>query len=174
MKVLIADNNQSVITAVEEYDPTFEFAYGNPLAFDIDAVVSPANTRGIMSGGFDGVLRRFFGAAIEVKARSFLDENPLDVGQAVAIRTSHETIKWLILAPTVNFIGNGFSGGATISYSCGFNAVMAASKAGAQKLGMTGLGTGVGGLDIRKSIRHQCDGIEDALFDLRNMHKNPN
>ena len=40
-------------------------------------------------------------------------------------------------------------------------------KAGATCLGMTGLGTGAGGLNIRKAIFQQCDGIEDALTDLR-------
>ena len=70
MKVLIADNNRSVITAVEQYDPTFDFRVGNPLAYDIDAVVSPANTKGIMNGGFDAVLRRFFGTIIEVQSKA--------------------------------------------------------------------------------------------------------
>jgi len=167
MKVLIADNNRAVVTAVEQYDPTFDIAFGNPLAFDIDAVVSPANTKGIMNGGFDAALRRFFGTIIEVKARRFLDQHLLDVGQAAAIRTTHKKIKWLIIAPTVSIKGNGFSGRDTVAYACGFNAVMAAHKVGAQSLGMTGLGTGAGALDIRHAIQQQCDGIEDALTDLR-------
>ena len=54
------------------------------MAYDIDAVVSPANTKGIMNGGFDAVLRRFFGTIIEVRARQYLEKHPLDVGQAAA------------------------------------------------------------------------------------------
>jgi len=166
MKVLIADNNRAVVTAVKQYDPTFDIAFGNPLAFDIDAVVSPANTKGIMNGGFDAALRRFFGTVIEVRARRFLDEYPLDVGQAAAIKTTHEKVKWLIIAPTVSIKGNGFSGNDTVAYACGYNSVIAASRAGATSLGMTGLGTGAGALDIRHAIKQQCDGIEDALYDI--------
>ena len=166
MKVLLADNSRAVVTAVEQYDPTFDIAFGNPLAFDIDAVVSPANTKGIMNGGFDAALRRFFGTIIEVRARRFLDEHPLDVGQAAAIKTTHEKIKWLIIAPTVSIKGNGFSGKDTVAYACGYNSVIAANRAGATSLGMTGLGTGAGALDIRHAIKQQCDGIEDALYDI--------
>ncbi len=52
MDVLIADLKPSVITAVEECNPSFDFELGDPLAYDIDAVVSPANTKGIMNGGW--------------------------------------------------------------------------------------------------------------------------
>jgi len=171
MKVLIADNNKSVVSVAQNYDPTFDVTYGNPLAFDIDAVVSPANTKGIMNGGFDAVLRRFFGTQIEVKARRFLDQNPLDVGQAAAIKTSHKIIKWLVITPTVSIKGNGFSGRETVAYACAYNAVVVAHSVGVERLGMTGLGTGVGGLNISDAIKQQCDGIEDALYDLKSVTK---
>ena len=45
--------------------------------------------------------------------------------------------------------------------------VLAASNVGAVCLGMTGLGTGAGGLSVREAIFQQCDGIEDALSDLK-------
>ena len=166
MKVIIADHNKSTISSMEELCPSFEVQLGNPLAFDIDAVVSPANTKGIMNGGFDAVLRRFFGTIIEVRARQYLEKHPLDVGQAAAIKMSHKTIGWLIISPTVSIKGNGFSGNDTVAYACGYNSVIAANRAGATSLGMTGLGTGAGALDIRHAIKQQCDGIEDALYDI--------
>ena len=43
---------------------------------------------------------------------------------------------------------------------------MCAYKAGVKVLGLTGFGTGAGGLSIRDAIYQQCDGIEDALFDI--------
>jgi len=55
MKVLIADHNKSTIASINECNPSFEVEEGNPLAFDIDAVVSPANTMGIMNGGYDAL-----------------------------------------------------------------------------------------------------------------------
>ena len=168
MKVLFADHSQPVITSAREYNPTFDIQLGNPLAFDIDAVVSPANTRGIMNGGFDAVLRSFFGTIIEYRVRARLRENPLDVGRACAVPTSHPKINKVIVTPTVSISGSGLSGHASVSYACGYNATMCAHNAGVKVLGLTGFGTGAGGLSVRDAIYQQFDGIEDALFDIKN------
>ena len=72
MKVLLADNQQKVITAFKECNSSSEVHLGNPLSFEIDAIVSPANSLGIMNGGFDAVLRRFFGLVIEYSVRQHL------------------------------------------------------------------------------------------------------
>lgn len=167
LKVIVADHNKSVLQALKDYDPTFEWHEGDPLAFDIDAVVSPANTAGIMNGGYDAVLRRFFGNTLEYRVRMSLKENPIAVGEARAIQTVNQKIKWLIVAPTVRVATDGLGSHSSVAYRCAYNSVICAFKAGADKLGMTGLGTGAGGLEIRKTIRQQCDGIEDALFDIR-------
>ena len=53
-----------------------------------------------------------------------------------------------------------------MSYSCAYNAVKAAHEKGVQYLGMTGLGSGVGGLDRRISAKQQVQGIEDALNEI--------
>ena len=74
MIVLIADHNKSTIASIEELNPSFQVELGDPLAFDIDAVVSPANTKGIMNGGYDAVLRRYFGLAIEYSVRQHLEK----------------------------------------------------------------------------------------------------
>ena len=39
MDILIADNKKAVITAAGKCNPSFDIELGNPLAFDIDAVV---------------------------------------------------------------------------------------------------------------------------------------
>ena len=74
MIVLIADHNKSTIASIEELNPSFQVELGDPLAFDIDAVVSPANTKGNMNGGYDAVLRRYFGLAIEYSVRQHLEK----------------------------------------------------------------------------------------------------
>ena len=78
----------------------------------------------------------------------------------------HSKVEWLIVTPTVSVTGEGFSGHASVSYSCAYNAVKAAHEKGVQYLGMTGLGSGVGGLDRRISAKQQVQGIEDALRDV--------
>jgi O-acetyl-ADP-ribose deacetylase (regulator of RNase III) len=167
MKVLIADHNKSTVTSLEECDPSFDIELGNPLAFDIDAVVSPANTKGIMNGGYDAVLRRFFGVTIEYLVQQYLEKFNIDVGQAIAVKTGHPKVHWLIVTPTVSVTGEGLSGDESISYACAYNAIKVAHEKNVKYLGMTGLGSGVGGLDRRISARHQVQGIEDALSEIK-------
>ena len=167
MKVIIADHNKFVQQALKDYDPTFEWHEGTPLAFDIDAVVSPANTAGIMNGGYDAALRRHFGNTLEYRVRMSIKEKPIPVGEARAIQTVDPKVKWLIVAPTVSIAADGLSGHESVSYAAAYKSVIAASQVGARCLGMTGLGTGAGGLKIREAIFQQCDGIEDALADIK-------
>ena len=166
MKIIIADHNKSTISSINECNPSFEVEEGNPLAFDIDAVVSPANTMGIMNGGYDAVLRRYFGVGIEYTVRMYFDKFQLDVGEAIAVKTGHSKVEWLIVTPTVSVTGEGLSGHETVSYSCAYNAVKTAHQRGVKYLGMTGLGSGVGALDRRVSARQQVQGIEDALSEI--------
>ena len=163
MKVLIADHNNSTIASIEELNPSFEVELGDPLAFDIDAVVSPANTKGIMNGGYDAVLRRYFGIGIEYMVHQYLEKFKIDVGQAIAVKTGHPKVDWLIVSPTVSVSGEGLSGHTSVSYACAYNSVKVAIEKNVEYLGMTGLGTGVGGLDRREAARQQVKGIEDAL-----------
>ena len=163
MKVLIADHNKTTIASIEELNPSFEVELGDPLAFDIDAVVSPANTKGIMNGGYDAVLRRYFGIGIEYMVQQYLEKFKIDVGQAIAVKTGHPKVDWLIVSPTVTVSGEGLSGHTSVSYACAYNSVKVAIEKNVKYLGMTGLGTGVGGLDRREAARQQVRGIEDAL-----------
>ena len=166
MKVIIADHIKSTISSINECNPSFEVEEGNPLAFDVDAIVSPANTKGIMNGGYDAVLRRFFGVTIEYLVQQYLEKFKIDVGQAIAVKTGHPKVHWLIVTPTVSVNGEGLSGHESVSYACAYNAVKVAHQRGVKYLGMTGLGSGVGGLDRRISARQQVQGIEDALSEI--------
>ena len=166
MKVIIADHNKFVHQALKDYNPTFDWHDGTPLAFNIDAVVSPANTAGIMNGGYDARLRNYFGVTLEYRVRESIKAMPLAVGEARAIQTAHSNVKWLIVAPTVSIAADGLSGHSSVAYSAAYSAVLEAHRVGAAKLGMTGLGTGAGGLDHLSATIQQCDGIEDALQDI--------
>ena len=74
MEVIVADNNKIVFQAFKDYSPEFEVQFGNPMAYGIDAVVSPANTLGIMNGGFDASIRRVLGTWAEINARKAIDK----------------------------------------------------------------------------------------------------
>ena len=119
-----------------------------------------------MNGGYDAVLRRYFGIAIEYTVQKYLEKFKIDVGQAIAVKTGHPKVHWLIVTPTVSVTGEGLSGHESVSYACAYNSVKAAHERGVKYLGMTGLGSGVGGIDRRASARQQVQGIEDALSEI--------
>lgn len=69
-----------------------------------DAIVSPANSFGIMDGGLDGKLRDFFGMQIEesVRAKTKTDySGELPVGSAIVVGINNSQFKFLISAPTM-------------------------------------------------------------------------
>ena len=166
MKVLVADRTPAIITTFNQLNPSFEAVVGTPLAYEIDAVVSPANTLGIMNAGFDADLRRYFGMGVENMVRKSLDENALGIGQSRAFATPNHDIKWLIVSPTVHLI-NGYTNDASVAYSAAYASVKAAYGAGARYIGMTGLGTGAGNLPYQEAAKQQFKGIEDALDDIQ-------
>ena len=97
----------------------------------------------------------------------YSDKFQIDVGQAIAVKTGHPKVHWLIVTPTVSVTGEGFSGHDSVSYACAYNAVQGAYEKNVKFLGMTGLGSGVGGLDRRIAARQQVRGIEDALNEFQ-------
>ena len=164
MDVLVADNNKIVFQAFKDYSPDFDLQFGNPMAYDIDAIVSPANTLGIMNGGFDASIRRALGTWSEVNARKAIDaRGGIKVGEAIVVSTFHQRITKLVVAPTISHLGE-MKGDPSVTYSVAFAAVIAAKEAGIKKLGMTSLGTGARGLDIHEAVANQIQGIEDALY----------
>ena len=131
IKILVAGINNRVIEAIQKYDCTFEAEVEDPLAFDIDSVVSPANTAGVMNGGYDAMLRNFFVVTLEYRVRRSLNAKPLAVGEARAIQTAHQKIKWLVVAPTVSIAADGSSGHSSAAYSAAYSAVIEANRVGA-------------------------------------------
>jgi O-acetyl-ADP-ribose deacetylase (regulator of RNase III) len=74
------------------------------LDLECDAIVSPANSFGIMDGGLDWDIRERFGHQIEERLQRQIAKNSLRellVGEALAIHTNDERIRWLIAAPTM-------------------------------------------------------------------------
>ena len=69
-----------------------------------DAIVSPANSFGIMDGGLDGKLRDFFGKQIEESVRAKIKTEyygELPVGSAIVVGTNNSQFKYMISAPTM-------------------------------------------------------------------------
>jgi O-acetyl-ADP-ribose deacetylase (regulator of RNase III) len=125
---------------------------------DADAVVSPANSLGIMGGGIDAVYARWFpGIPDRVRAASGADRGgELPVGEAVIVPTGVERPAWLVSAPTMRRPGERLpSDGGAARAAAG--AVLRLWRDGSlpdgtrvrdtvRTIALPGLGTGVGGL----------------------------
>jgi O-acetyl-ADP-ribose deacetylase (regulator of RNase III) len=82
---------------------------GSIFDLEADAIVSPANSFGIMDGGLDGKLRDFFGMSIEQAVREKISHEhygELLVGQAFLTETGHRRFPWLVTAPTMRIPAN--------------------------------------------------------------------
>jgi len=129
--------------------------------FDIhaDAMVSPANSFGIMDGGLDKAIETTLGRGIEERVRARLEERhhgELPVGAAEIVETGDDRWPLLVVAPTMR-VPEDVS--RTVHAYLAFRAVLLAVRAhntigGASRpirtLSCPGLATGVGGMPPRR------------------------
>ena len=84
--------------------PNVNIIQGSIFNFPSQAIVSPANSFGIMDGGLDGKLRDYFGTQIEKKVRNKIKyeyHGELPVGCAITVETGRSEFPLLISAPTM-------------------------------------------------------------------------
>jgi len=78
--MVFGDMDASVAAKAEKMGLGEEWVRGDPMkAPNLDAVVSPANTVGEMSGGYDLVIRNKLGMGVQQKAMKSLEKMPLVV-----------------------------------------------------------------------------------------------
>ena len=114
----------------------------------VDAVVSPANSLGIMGGGVAGALSRKGGPLIQREAMSLA---PIAVGAAVVTNAGHLWAKNVIHAPTMEEPGQKV---AVESVRRAMRAaLLAAAQRGFEVIAVPGLGIGLGGADPADAAR---------------------
>lgn len=134
-----------------------------PLAGDYfqrpaDAMVSPANSFGIMDGGLDLAIRDQLGYPIQGKVQAMIVDQyhgELPVGCAEVVETGDARWKYLVVAPTMRVPEPVAFG---INAYLAFRAILVAvarfnRNAGARRIDSLvccGLGTGVGGMEPAK------------------------
>ena len=99
-KLIFGDSKHSTVDQAKKMGLGEEWVYGDPMAQELNAIVSPANTVGEMSGGYDLVIRNRLGRQVEQKAMASLADSPMYLGQARVVATQ-ANIPWLIIVPTV-------------------------------------------------------------------------
>jgi O-acetyl-ADP-ribose deacetylase (regulator of RNase III) len=108
MKTILRDKNQGLVDAWMGWfkDEPGEVVIECGDIFDgpADAVVSPANSFGIMNGGIDQAYTERFGTKVQARVQKEIRERywgELPVGAAVIVRTDDPEFPWCISAPTM-------------------------------------------------------------------------
>jgi O-acetyl-ADP-ribose deacetylase (regulator of RNase III) len=139
---------------------------GDIVAKKADAILSPANSFGFMDGGIDLAYSHFFGWDLQDRLQETLSRDyggELPVGSAVIIPTDHETISYLVSAPTMRVPGNVAN---TVNVYLAFRAALLAVKASPQiqSLLSPALGTGVGGMPIERAARQMYAAYAEVIL----------
>jgi len=141
--------------------PAVEAITGDYFHRPADAMVSPANSFGIMDGGLDLAIRDEIGFGVERAVQKVIVERyhgELPVGCAEIVETNHPRWKYLIAAPTMR-VPEPIP--FTINAYLAFRAVLVAAenlnkKSGRREIDSLvccGLGTGIGGVSALKCAR---------------------
>ncbi|WP_437808779.1 macro domain-containing protein [Sorangium sp. So ce1078] len=133
-----------------------EVARDDFFARDADALVSPANSFGIMDGGLDRAIRDTIGGAIQARVQDVIlrrHHGELPVGAAEVVETGHARWPFLIVAPTMRVpesVANTLN--AYLAFRAVLLAVRHVNSAGQRirTIVVPGLGTGVGAMDARR------------------------
>ena len=128
------------------------------------AMVSPANSFGIMDGGLDLAIRDALGFGVQRRVQRAIIERhhgELPIGAAEIVETGHERWPLLIVAPTMRVPE---SVAQTLNAYLAFRAALLACRRHAapiDSLVCCGLGTGIGGMEphrcavqMRMALRH--------------------
>jgi O-acetyl-ADP-ribose deacetylase (regulator of RNase III) len=127
---------------------------GSILEVRVEGIVNAANSLGIMGGGVAGVIKRAAGREVEEEARS---KAPIPVGQAVLTSGGKTAFRAIIHAPTMPQPAMRIDPDNVARATRG--ALQAADAAGLLSIGISGLGTGVGGVAPADAARRMVGEI---------------
>jgi len=141
--------------------PAVEVLAGDYFQRSADAIVSPANSFGIMDGGLDLALRDELGFTVENRLQEAIVRNhhgELPIGSAEIVETGHTEWKYLVAAPTMRVPEPIVY---TLNAYLAFRAILIAiknfnrdrEKAEIDSVVCSGLGTGIGQMSAVKCAR---------------------
>ena len=135
--------------------PEVEVLLGDYFQQSADAIVSPANSFGIMDGGLDLAIRNELGFQIETDIQEVIlnkYHGEMPIGTAEIINTNHDRWSFMIAAPTMRIPENvAYTLNAYIAFRAILIAINSLNKSEPKKLIKTlvcsGLGTGIGSME---------------------------
>jgi O-acetyl-ADP-ribose deacetylase (regulator of RNase III) len=178
LAVHLRDINAGIVKAWEQAFadvPEVNVSRGDIFELRTDAIVSPANSFGFMDGGIDLLYSKYFGWGLQTDLQALLAERhygELPVGQAVVVATGHDSIPFLVSAPTMRIPADI---SATVNVYLAFRAALIAvqshnahTKTPIRTLLAPGLGTGIGGVAPAAAAR-QMRLAYDAIIKNRSI-----
>ncbi|GHG81138.1 macro domain-containing protein [Streptomyces griseocarneus] len=124
LKVVLTDINTHVVEAWRAAfadTPGIEIRKGSILDENVDAWVTPTNSRGRMDGGVDGVIKRHLGAGIQLRVQRAIRDRfagSLPVGSAVCVPSGAVNPKFLISTPTMQTSSQNVSETLNVALAC--------------------------------------------------------
>ncbi|MBP0452349.1 macro domain-containing protein [Kitasatospora sp. RG8] len=124
LKVVLSDVSATVVEAWRAAfadNPEIAIHQGSILDQQVDAWVSPTNSRGRMDGGVDAVVKRHLGAGIQLRVQRAIRAGfggRLPVGSAVCVPSGAANPRFLISAPTMEESSQNVSETLNVALAC--------------------------------------------------------
>ncbi|MEU0008671.1 macro domain-containing protein [Streptomyces sp. NPDC006314] len=124
LRVVLTDINIPVVEAWRAAfadTPETEIRNGSILDEDVDAWVSPTNSRGRMDGGVDAVIKRYLGVGIQLRVQRAIRSQfggVLPVGSAVCVPSGAVKPRFLISTPTMETSSQNVSETLNVALAC--------------------------------------------------------
>ncbi|MEV7725399.1 ADP-ribosyltransferase domain-containing protein [Streptomyces sp. NPDC087917] len=124
LRVVLTDVNERVVEAWRAAfadTPGIEIHRGSILDEDVDAWVTPTNSRGRMDGGVDAVIKRHLGSGIQLRVQRAIRDRfagALPVGSAVCVPSGAGVPRYLISTPTMVGSSQNVSATLNVALSC--------------------------------------------------------
>ncbi|MFI5983744.1 macro domain-containing protein [Streptomyces sp. NPDC051555] len=124
LEVVLADVNERVVEAWRAAfadTPGVEIRRGSILDEDVDAWVTPTNSRGRMDGGVDAVIKRYLGSGIQVRVQRAIRDRfagTLPVGSAVCVPSGAAVPRYVISTPTMVGSSQNVSATLNVAMAC--------------------------------------------------------
>lgn len=160
LRVVLTDVNEGVVEAWRAAfadTPGIEIRRGSILDEDVDAWVSPTNSKGRMDGGLDGVIKRHLGAGIQLRVQRAIRDRfggTLPVGSAVCVPSGATVPRFLISTPTMVQSSQNVSATLNVALACAaaFQAVHRQNRSAPgsiRSVALVGLGAQTGRVPAR-------------------------
>jgi O-acetyl-ADP-ribose deacetylase (regulator of RNase III) len=177
---VFVDENPEVINALasafgRRFPDVVRFVMGNIFQHGPGMLVSPTNSRGEMSGGFDLQLACRFGTEFVQRVHTYIELHYggiLLIGQAVCVPTLDEVFPYVIFTPTVKSHldlvehAGDIREAARAAFKLALELNLQSKIRKIDQLLVPGLGTGVAGLDAETAAREIVRGFSQATMDV--------